>query len=72
MKPVEAPVPRALAATGHRGVVYRDPYGVAPIIGPFNYGAENSQLSFATRLNARRVGVRTIQELMGINKARLY
>jgi aldehyde dehydrogenase (NAD+) len=27
MKPVEAPVPRALAATGHRGVVYRDPYG---------------------------------------------
>jgi len=24
MKPVEAPVPRALAATGHRGVVYRD------------------------------------------------
>ena len=29
MKPVEAPVPRALAATGHRGVVYRDLYGVA-------------------------------------------
>lgn len=36
MKPVEAPVPRALAATGHRGMVYRDPYGVALIIGPFN------------------------------------
>src|SRR5271168_2322880 len=36
MKPVEAPVPGALAATGHRGVVYRDPYGVALIIGPFN------------------------------------
>src|SRR5580704_17789399 len=36
MEPVEAPVPRALAATGHRGVVYRDPYGVALIIGPFN------------------------------------
>src|SRR5271163_4768589 len=36
MKPVEAPVPRALADTGHRGVVYRDPYGVALIIGPFN------------------------------------
>lgn len=36
MAPVEAPVPRALAATGHRGVVYRDPYGVALIIGPFN------------------------------------
>jgi aldehyde dehydrogenase (NAD+) len=36
MKPTEAPVPKALAATGHRGVVYRDPYGVALIIGPFN------------------------------------
>src|SRR3984957_11575751 len=36
MEPVEAPVPRALAATGHTGMVYRDPYGVALIIGPFN------------------------------------
>ena len=36
MAPKEAPVPRALAATGHRGVIYRDPYGVALIIGPFN------------------------------------
>jgi aldehyde dehydrogenase (NAD+) len=36
MKPVEAPVPKALRAAGHRGVVYRDPYGVALIIGPFN------------------------------------
>jgi aldehyde dehydrogenase (NAD+) len=36
MRPIEAPVPRALAATGHRGIVYRDPYGVALIIGPFN------------------------------------
>jgi aldehyde dehydrogenase (NAD+) len=36
MKPMEAPVPRALAAAGHRGIVYRDPYGVALIIGPFN------------------------------------
>jgi aldehyde dehydrogenase (NAD+) len=36
MEPVEAPVPKALAATGHKGMVYRDPYGVALIIGPFN------------------------------------
>ncbi|HLM60081.1 MAG TPA: aldehyde dehydrogenase family protein, partial [Pyrinomonadaceae bacterium] len=36
MTPTEAPVPRALAETGHRGIVYRDPYGVALIIGPFN------------------------------------
>jgi aldehyde dehydrogenase (NAD+) len=36
MKPVEAPVPRFLARTGHKGIVYREPYGVALIIGPFN------------------------------------
>ena len=36
MRPVEAPVPRFLAKTGHKGMVYREPYGVALIIGPFN------------------------------------
>jgi aldehyde dehydrogenase (NAD+) len=36
MAPTEAPAPRALAESGHRGVVFRDPYGVALIIGPFN------------------------------------
>src|SRR6202790_201027 len=36
MKPVEAPVPRFLAKTGHKGMIYREPYGVALIIGPFN------------------------------------
>ena len=36
MAPIDAPVPKPLAATGHRGVIYRDPYGVALIIGPFN------------------------------------
>src|ERR1700719_846141 len=36
MKPVEAPVPRFLAETGHKGMIHREPYGVALIIGPFN------------------------------------
>jgi aldehyde dehydrogenase (NAD+) len=36
MTPIEAPVPKALAASGHKGIVYRDPYGVALIIGPYN------------------------------------
>jgi aldehyde dehydrogenase (NAD+) len=36
IKPVEAPVPRFLAETGHKGMIYREPYGVALIIGPFN------------------------------------
>jgi aldehyde dehydrogenase (NAD+) len=36
MAPSEAPVPKALARTGHKGMVYRDPYGVVLVIGPFN------------------------------------
>src|ERR1700735_898943 len=36
MKPVEAPIPIFLAQTGHKGMIYREPYGVALIIGPFN------------------------------------
>src|ERR1700692_2332444 len=36
MKPTEAPVPQLLAKTGHQGMIYREPYGVALIIGPFN------------------------------------
>jgi aldehyde dehydrogenase (NAD+) len=36
MEPVEAPLPKFLTETGHKGFVYRDPYGVALIIGPFN------------------------------------
>ena len=31
-----APVPKALAASGHTAKVIREPYGVALIIGPFN------------------------------------
>ena len=29
-------MPRFLAKTSHKGMVYREPYGVALIIGPFN------------------------------------
>jgi len=36
MQPLEAPVPRFLADTGHKGIVYREPYGVALVIAPFN------------------------------------
>src|SRR5215470_12207966 len=36
MAPTEAPVPTALAETGHKGMVYRDPYGVVLVIGPSN------------------------------------
>jgi aldehyde dehydrogenase (NAD+) len=36
MRPVEAPLPKLLAASGHKGMVYREPYGVTLIICPFN------------------------------------
>src|SRR5262247_4593678 len=36
MQPVETPVPLFLAKSGHKGIVYREPYGVTLIMGPFN------------------------------------
>src|SRR6201989_1641028 len=36
MEPVEAPVSKFLAKSGHKAIVYREPYGVTLIIGPFN------------------------------------
>lgn len=36
MEPIEAPLPKFLVETGHKAFVYRDPYGVALIMGPFN------------------------------------
>src|ERR1700694_2525226 len=36
VKPVEAPLPRFLAETGHKAVIYQEPYGVALIVGPSN------------------------------------
>lgn len=36
MQPVEAPVPQFLAKSGHKGIVYREPYGVTLVVGPFN------------------------------------
>jgi aldehyde dehydrogenase (NAD+) len=36
MTPEEAPLPKALMATGHKAFIHREPYGVTLIIGPFN------------------------------------
>ena len=36
MTPVEAPLPAFLRESGHKGMIYREPYGVALIISPFN------------------------------------
>jgi aldehyde dehydrogenase (NAD+) len=36
MAPVEAPVPRFMAKSGHKAMVYREPHGVALVLGPFN------------------------------------
>jgi aldehyde dehydrogenase (NAD+) len=36
MTPVDAPISKFLAESGHKGIVYREPYGVTLIICPFN------------------------------------
>jgi len=36
MQPTEAPVPKFLATSGHKAIVYREPFGVTLIMGPFN------------------------------------
>lgn len=36
MKPVEALLPKFLRNSGHKGIIYREPYGVTLIMGPFN------------------------------------
>jgi len=36
MQPVKAAVPRFLAESGHKATIYREPYGVTLILGPFN------------------------------------
>ena len=36
MQPIEAPVPKFLAQSGHKAIMYREPYGVTLIMGPFN------------------------------------
>jgi aldehyde dehydrogenase (NAD+) len=36
MQPVEAAVPRFLTESGHKAMIYREPYGVTLILGPFN------------------------------------
>jgi aldehyde dehydrogenase (NAD+) len=36
MQPIEAPVPKFLAESGHKAIVYREHYGVTLIMGPLN------------------------------------
>lgn len=36
MAPRPVPIPKGLEAAGNRGVIYKEPYGVTLVIGPFN------------------------------------
>ncbi|MCF0065531.1 aldehyde dehydrogenase family protein [Dyadobacter chenwenxiniae] len=36
MQPVEVPIPKFLATSGHKGIIYREPYGSTLVIGPYN------------------------------------
>jgi len=52
MKPVEARIPKFLTAAGHKGIVYREPYGVTLIMCPFNGPLVLSLRPAATALSA--------------------
>jgi aldehyde dehydrogenase (NAD+) len=52
MKPVEAHIPKFLTASGHKGIVYREPYGVTLIMCPFNGPLVLSLRPAATALSA--------------------
>lgn len=36
MQPEQVPIPKGLEATGNKGIIYKEPYGVTLVIGPFN------------------------------------
>ncbi|MGC4041395.1 MAG: aldehyde dehydrogenase family protein [Flavobacterium sp.] len=36
MKPENVEIPKGLEATGNKGIIYKEPYGVTLVIGPFN------------------------------------
>lgn len=36
MQPEEVPIPQGLIDTGNKGIIYKEPYGVTLVIGPFN------------------------------------
>lgn len=36
MAPEQVPIPKGLEASGNRGMIYKEPYGVTLVIGPFN------------------------------------
>lgn len=36
MKPETVEIPKGLEATGNKGMIYKEPYGVTLVIGPFN------------------------------------
>jgi aldehyde dehydrogenase (NAD+) len=71
MAPQEAPVPRALAATGHKGIVYRDPYGVVLIMGPFNGPLLLLLRPAITALAAGNTCLLKLSEQLGATSARL-
>lgn len=52
MKPVEAHIPKFLTASGRKGIVYREPYGVTLIMCPFNGPLVLSLRPAATALSA--------------------
>jgi aldehyde dehydrogenase (NAD+) len=64
IRPVEAPLPKFLAASGHKGMVYREPYGVTLIICPFNGPLVLSLRPAVTALSAGNPSILKLSEAL--------
>lgn len=71
MEPVEAPIPKFLAASGHRGVVHREPYGVTLILCPSNGPLLLSLRPAAAALSAGNPCILKLSELLPATNAAL-
>lgn len=69
MEPVDAPVPQFLAKTGHRARMYREPYGVALVIAPFNGPLTLSIRTAPTALAARNTCILKLSETLSATSA---
>jgi aldehyde dehydrogenase (NAD+) len=62
MAPEEAPLSKRLLETGHKGIIFREPYGVCLIIAPFNAPIALSLDPLITALSAGNTAILKLSE----------
>ncbi|HEX8666996.1 MAG TPA: aldehyde dehydrogenase family protein [Allosphingosinicella sp.] len=71
MRPLDSPIPRFLAESGHKGVVYREPYGVTLILCPSNGPLTLSLRPAAAALAAGNPCILKLSDLLPATNAAL-